>query len=203
MEEASRQYFDSKALAISKNREPYKSFLEAMYELDAMLLLQVPDRKMGETMARILYATGITAMETYLSDTFINRVLNDDALLRRCVETDPELCNRDLKLGAIFSRQAGLREEVKEYLTSLLFHNLAKINLMYRSVLDVHFPKDLSAVYKAVSTRHDIVHRGGKSKAGKIVPVSAADVRSLIKTLKTFIHTIEEQLLAVPHNSTS
>ena len=194
MQEAGAQEAEYRALAISKNVKPYKSFLEAMYELDAMLAIHLPDKKLSETMARILFATAITAMETYLSDTFINRVLGDEQLLRRCVESDPELSSRKLELGGIFKRREILMEEVKTYLTDLLFHNLAKIRLMYSAVLEVQFTNDLSAVFRAVQTRHDIVHRSGKSKSGSVVSVSPAEVRSLIKSLKDFIKTIEDQL---------
>lgn len=194
MLEAARQQAEYRALAISKNVKPYKSFLEATYELDAMLAIPLPDKKLSETLARILFATAITAMETYLSDTFINRVLGDEQLLRRCVESDPELSNRKLELGEIFKRREVLEEEVRTYLSDLLFHNLAKIRLMYLAVLDVQFPSDLQAVFRAVQARHDIIHRSGKSKSGSVVPTTAAEVRSLVKSLKDLVRAIEDQL---------
>ena len=80
MQEAQRQYEDYKVFAISQNREPYKNFLEAMYEIEAMLIIRLPDEKLTESFVRTLYASCITSMETYLSDTFINKVMNEESL---------------------------------------------------------------------------------------------------------------------------
>ncbi|MFL1502672.1 MULTISPECIES: hypothetical protein [unclassified Pseudomonas] len=192
--EAEHQYLEYKTFAISKNKEPYKNFLESIYELNAMINIRLPDKKLSLTMARILYATAITAMETYLSDTFINRVVNNGAHLRRCVETDLEFKNRKLELTDIFRRKETLKEEVQEYLAGVLFHNLAKVRLMYRTVLSIEFPADMTPLFKAVKTRHDIVHRGGKDKSGAITSIEQDEVKSLIITLKAFVKAIEEQL---------
>lgn len=192
--EAEHQYLEYKTYAISKNKEPYKNFLESIYELNAMLDIRLPDKKLSLTMARILYATAITAMETYLSDTFINRVVNNGVYLRRCVETDLEFRNRKLDLTDIFKRKETLQGEVQEYLAGVLFHNLAKVRLMYKSVLSIEFPGDMKPLFKAVKTRHDIVHRGGKDKSGDITSIEQEEVKSLITTLKAFVKTIEEQL---------
>jgi len=133
-------------------------------------------------------------METYLSDTFINRVMNNKNYLRRCVETDSEFKNRKLDLADIFKRKEALQGEVQEYLADVLFHNLAKVRLMYKSVLSVEFPADMAPLFKAVKTRHDIVHRGGKDKLGAIASIGQEEVKSLIATLKVFAKEIEEQI---------
>lgn len=192
--ESERQYLEYKTYSVSKNKEPYKSFLESMYELEILLRVSLPDLKLRSTMAKISFASAITAMETYLSDTFINKVAGDEVLLRRCVETDPEFKNRKLQLSDIFLRVDSLSQEVRNYLVDVLFHNIAKVKIMYRSVLQVEFPGDLSDLYKAVETRHDIVHRGGKDKLGAVRPVAKEEVVSLIELLKSFTKHIEEQL---------
>ena len=192
--ESQKQYLEYKTYSISENKDPYKSFLEAMYELEILLGVSLPDTKLKSTMAKISFATAITAMETYLSDTFINRVASNDVLTRRCVETDPEFKNRKLDLSDIFKRKESLPQEVRNYLVDILFHNLAKVKMMYKSVLNIDFPKDLGVLYKAIETRHDIVHRGGKNKSGVIKPVMREEVISLIASLKSFTECIEAQL---------
>ena len=53
-----------KAFAVSKNKEPYKSFLETMYEIEALASFPLPDKKLHQSLMRTLFATVITAMET-------------------------------------------------------------------------------------------------------------------------------------------
>jgi hypothetical protein len=181
-----------RAFAVSKNREPYKSFLETMYEIEALASLPLPDKKLHQSLMRTLFAAVITAMETYLS--FLNRVLLSDMLLKRCIETNPDLRDRKLALGDIFARQENLKDEVRNYILDVLFHNIFKIKLMYRSVLNVDFPGDLADIARAIESRHDIVHRSGRSKSGSINIVSAEGVRSLVTKMKDFIIKVEGQL---------
>ncbi len=180
----------------SANKEQYKPFLSAVYEIEALLLVRMPDERLAKSFTRILFASVITSVETYLADTFLSFVQNSPALLRRCVEQIPELKERKLDLGAIFGRYEGLGNEVRDYLLGVIFHDLAKVNRMYQSVLDVHFPKEMGDLYRAVKLRHDIVHRSGKSKQGASQVISASDLRTLVAQVKKFIGHIEEQLAA-------
>ncbi|MBP7876098.1 hypothetical protein KA012_03850 [Candidatus Woesebacteria bacterium] len=192
--EVERQYLEYKVYSVSKNKKPYSNFLESMYDLEILIKVKMPDVKLDSTMAKISFASVITSMETYLSDTFINKVTGDELLLRRCVETDPEFKSRKFQLSDIFLRADSLADEVRGYLVDLLFHNLAKVKMMYLSVLYVEFPDDLSELYKAIEIRHDIVHRGGKDKQGLIKPVLKEEVFALIALVRGFVQNIERQL---------
>ncbi|MDU8542509.1 hypothetical protein [Pseudomonas syringae group sp. J248-6] len=198
--EAARRYLEYKVYSVSNNKEPYSNFIESMYELEVLLQVKLPDVKLDSSVAKISFASAITSMETYLSDTFINKVTGDELLLRRCVETDPEFKSRKFQLSEIFLRASSLAAEVRNYLVDVLFHNLAKVKMMYLSVLQVEFPDDLSDLYKAVEIRHDIVHRGGKDKQGVIKPIQKEEVFALIALLRGFTQGIEEQLYVNGHS---
>ena len=188
------QLDDYRALAASKNKEPYKSFLIGMNDVQALVDIPLPDKKLSQSLARIPFATVITAMETYLADTFINRVSNNNELLKRCVQTIAELRERKLQLGDIFDKYYKLPDQVRHYLVNILFHNIPKVGDMYRSVLQVNFPNNMIDIIGAVERRHDIVHRSGKSKSGSESIVSASDVHGLVKSMKRFVQSIENQL---------
>ena len=67
---------------------------------------------------------------------------------------------------------------------------------MYKETLGIEFPKDLSGIYKAVMTRHDIVHRNGKTTKNEEVHVSADDVNELIVSVQTFVNHINMKIVA-------
>ncbi|HEY9298593.1 MAG TPA: hypothetical protein VIQ31_19995, partial [Phormidium sp.] len=136
------------------------------------------------------------AMESYLSDAFIKIVLSDEERLRKFVETTKEFQNQKISLSEIFIRMDGLKGEVTDYLAALSFHNLAKVEALYKATLNVEFPKDLTRrIHKAIAIRHDIVHRNGKSSNdGKYHRIGHNDIKSLAAEVHRFLREIGKQL---------
>ena len=87
-----------------------------------------------------------------------------------------------------------MESTVREYLGNLIYHNLSKVGRLYRSVLVVVFPKDLSKIYRAIEVRHDIVHRNGKSKSNSEVNIDKSDIHDLLEISREFIEHINKQL---------
>jgi hypothetical protein len=196
MEAAVGQAYDFRSLAASLNKEPYVAFLSAMYEIDTLLLLKIPDARLSRAFLRILFASVVTSMETYLSDTFIPRVLNDAALVRRCVEKIPRLTEkrrRTQRQRSIFDEPT----EVRDHLLRVTFHNLSTASTLYEDVLNIPFPPDTTDLILAVKMRHDIIHRSGKSTTGVEQLVSKADLLGLVVAVKQFVEHMEKQLVAL------
>ncbi len=83
---------------------------------------------------------------------------------------------------------------VREYLVNIIYHNLSKVQNLYKTVLEIKFPNNLSPIYKAISIRHDIVHRNGKSKDGQALTIKKSDVVTLLNCAREFIADINRQL---------
>lgn len=117
------------------------------------------------TLNNMLFAQVVTAIEAYLSSSFISTVMNDEKLIRRLIETDPDLAKRQFSLREIFTQWEDLKFLVARHLKDLIFHDLKKIKPMYNSVLDIDFG-DIAWLFQAVMVRHDCVHRNGFDKDG-------------------------------------
>ena len=141
-----------------------------------------------------LYANVITALETYLSDTFINRVLTNSQLLRRFIEVTPQFQKRPLYYSDIFRAVDEARDKAQGYLLDIVWHNLTKVHAMYRDTLAIDFRSKLSDVAKALPKRHDIVHRNGRGKDGVIVEVSSDELMGLVSAVEALVLDIERQL---------
>ena len=59
---------------------------------------------------RLLFVNVITAMETYLSDAFINTVMPDKELVQKLVETSPEFKKEKISLSEIFKSMATIED---------------------------------------------------------------------------------------------
>jgi hypothetical protein len=188
-----QEYILYQSYAISANKEFYNTFLQSTFEIEALAAANITGR-IKISLDRLLYANIIAAVETYLSDAFINIVISNPDLIRKLVETNPEFKKRKFDLSDIYNKYESLESEVREYLVNIIYHNLAKVKNMYKSVLNIDFPSDLSRLYTAIMNRHDIVHRNGKNKEGQLLNVNKKEITELISDSRRFVEHINLQL---------
>lgn len=147
-----------------------------------------------KALRRLLYVNVITAMETYLSDAFISTVVPDPKLMRRFVEINPPFRERKIKLSDVFKQMDRIEKLTKSDLRDIVWHNLKRVQPLYKGTLETSFPDDLEAIYKAVGVRHDLVHRNGKTKEGEEINISGEAITALIEKVEQFVTHIDAQL---------
>jgi hypothetical protein len=189
------------------NTNYVETFTHDIRALRALLKQQPREpARLKQAFLRMIYSSAITALETYLSDAFYQKVIKDEALIERLMLTTPEFNDRKYSLSEVVEWKKQTKEKVSDYLFNIVWHNLAKVRCMYRDVLGVKFPDDSSAVHVAVIVRHDIVHRGGRSKGGRTHSFRQADIEQLLTTIEKFVTDIDGQLknratIALTNNS--
>lgn len=150
----------------------------------------------------MLHAHTVTAVEAYLSATFIEKALETEELMRKLVETDPEFAKRKFTIQEIFTRKASLKDDVRQYLKDLIFHDIAKVKEMYKAVFRIDFG-DVGWLFRAVTLRHDCVHRAGYDKNGNEAPLTKESVFALAEQSSALIATVEEAISKLPKQSDS
>lgn len=143
-------------------------------------------------MNKMLFVNVITILETFLSDAFIGTVLKDNNLLREFVRLNPDFSERKFVLNEIYEVIDSIEKDVKTYLLELIWHNLAKVQQMYKTVLHIDFPKDMKVIYKGIAKRHDIVHRNGKTKSGEEFTVTREELLNLMDEVNSFAESIDD-----------
>jgi hypothetical protein len=123
-------------------------------------------------------------------------MFKDEALIERLVLTTPEFKDKKYSLSELFEWKKQTNEKVSDYLFNIVWHNLAKVRCIYRDVLGINFPDNSDAVHAAVIIRHDIVHRGGKTKGGKQHNFLESDIVKLFAAIESFVREIDLQLKA-------
>jgi hypothetical protein len=191
------------------NETIYNDFIENLESVKLVLGSSTEEKKVEGFVNNMLYASVITAMETYLSDVFINAVITNQAYFRKFVETYPKFKKSEndssenvmkFPLSKIFEYYDGINEIVIKEILAIIYHNLSTVSPMFKDTFDVNFPQNLGAIYKAILIRHDIVHRNGRTKIDektKIVKVhnlKKKDVLDLIEKIKDFIAEIDSQM---------
>jgi len=153
----------------------------------------------GHLVNRMIFSHQITAMEAYLADRLINQVERDPEAFRRLLGQDEELAKEKFTLAEISRDPALVGKRVREYLRSIQYHNLAKVDVLYNIALGVRILNlitDKPRLFKAVLLRHDCVHRNGFDKEGTELRIfTKVFVQETADLIKTFIENIERSLL--------
>jgi hypothetical protein len=198
------EYYSS---IILSNTDFHKTFQKDLEKIEALLNAEVTANKLEplhqmrtldkdevqQYLFRLLYINVITALETFLSDAFINTVLKDRVLIRKFVESNPEFVKHKFSLNELFVKVDKIDDEVKKYLSSQVWHNLEKVKPMYKDTFDIEFPEDLKELFKAIKKRHDFVHRNGKSKDGEEITLTQKNIEELVAEARKLVDYIDKQ----------
>ena len=187
---SSESYDDYFYSVIYDNYEFTETLKDNLNSIKRLLRVDLPP-ELEQHMNKMLFVNVITVLETFLSDAFIGTVLKDNELLKEFVRLNPDFSKQKFTLNEIFEKIDRIERDVKTYLLELMWHNLAKVQQMYKSVLHIDFPQDMKVVYKAIAKRHDIVHRNGKTKNGDIVTVSQEELINIMDEVNSFAESID------------
>ena len=164
----------------------------SLRNIEALSGLNVPAGERG-LLDRLLFVNAITALETYLSDVFIHSVGRDSNLLRKFVQTTPEFKTEKIPIAEVFALVDAIERKSKSYIMDVVWHHLERVRPMYRDTLGIAFPKEMGELFKAVDLRHDLVHRNGKSKEGKLHAITSTEVLALVERVREFCSYIEQK----------
>jgi hypothetical protein len=146
---------------------------------------------------RMVFVQQISALEAYLGDTLAKHVLSTANAISALLAGDKDLMEIKLPLIAINKNPGIVIAKVKEHLQGILYHNLAKVAVLYRLALQVDIWPDNQTkndLFAAISRRHDYVHRNGQDKDGNLLPkLTRPDVWAALEALRRMVDHIETQ----------
>ncbi|WP_311747415.1 hypothetical protein [Proteus columbae] len=174
-----------------------ETFNEHLSIIPEIIELQV-DREIQFGLLVMLHAHIVSALEGFLSSTFIYNVTNSDRLIRILIETDPEFRCRKFTINEIYAQHSNIKATVAEYLKSLIFHDMRKVKPMYEKVLSYKFG-EIKWLFKAILIRHDCVHRAGYNKDGNAVCVSVESINTLITNCRKLAEDVDAHVQKIDH----
>ena len=153
-----------------------------------------------EHLRNMLFANVITSLESFLSDAFINTVKSNKEYVRKFVETYHNFKNEKFEYKDLFQYYESIDEKVTKAMLDVIYHDLKKVRGMYYDTLQIKFP-EFYEIFKAVTVRHDLVHRNGKTKDGKIHKIENKDIEKLCDEVESFVKDINIQLIKLSSKS--
>ena len=172
--------------------EPVRYLRSRISQIEAVLASDANVRK-SDLVLQMAHGSIIAALEAFLADTMTYWLKAEKKVLRDFVSRNKDFKKRSLTLNEVFDRFEQLESEVGVYLQDQMWHRLDKIKPMLIASLGIAVP-EIGDLMKAVLVRHDIVHRAGRTRDGKLVTVTFGDVKQLQDQVLNFANEIAEDI---------
>lgn len=177
--------------------DPHVIFMDSYRESGEILIVYGAEDG-GQLINRMVFAQQVSALEAYLGDTLIKGIQAKPDALTRLVAADKDLNAEKFTLADIAGNPGLLGEKVAAYLRTILYHNLAKVDFLYRTALDVRVlvdKADNALLLQAIKHRHDCVHRNGMDKDGNRPTVFTRDyVQGVADAMRALVDRIEVEV---------
>lgn len=181
------------------NYEPAKdiggAFRNSVNEL--LNLLTIPLATPSSALNRMVYSQLIATMEAYLSDKILNLATEHVRLKRRIITNGDFLKEQILKVTEVLLEPDKAEKTFKIGLQSILYHDLKKVEKLYKVMLLADFwpvdPAVKTELEQAIKIRHDCVHRNGANMSGNLHSFDGATIRTLAGYITALVDHIEEK----------
>ncbi len=175
--------------AITDNTDYESNFLNEIENLDQLFQIKIANKNVRRILLRQLFISIIGALETFLSDAFINRALSSDCYLENFVRNHPEFKKQKISISEIFDTSKSIQEKAKTIMVGTIYHKLPVVKEMYEQTFEIKFP-DISKMQKYITQRHDLVHRNGKTTDGEVVNINSMTIMELKGTAIIFVNSV-------------
>jgi len=186
-------YDEYELSAISENIEFKRNFDKELQNIRQLLEISIEGQDLKNVYYRQIFITIIGAMEVYLSDALINKVLANREYLEKFIETHPSFKKQKISLSSIFHEYKLIEDKAKSIMLDTVYHKLSNIKKMYESTFSIQFP-EISIMQKFIQQRHDLVHRNGKTKQGEHIVLNKNVINELIDSASSLVNDVSEKL---------
>lgn len=185
-------YDDDYGVIVEESSEPLRRLRGRLAQSQEILTLEgsVSAKFLAQNLA---FSSAITALESFLWETVVYWVDHDEAIIIRIVTKIQVFRDQPLKLGEIFRKRDTLKDDIKGYLQTIVWHQWKHVEPLFRLGLMLEVPS-FKQFEAPLIKRHDIVHRSGFTKAGEPITVDAIEIRLLCERIMKFATDINEQL---------
>lgn len=169
------------------------------YDQMKVLLQENGSNDGRDLLNRMVFSHHVTALEAYLSDTLINAVMDEPEFQQRLITRAEELKQEKFTLEDIFNKPDLVQRTVHKYLRGVLYHNLSKVDVIYKITLGfgiLNNMKDKDKMFIAVKLRHDCVHRNGRTQDGNELRIFTKKfVQSTADSIKDLVLKVQEETI--------
>ncbi len=147
-----------------------------------------------QTTYKMIYAHSVTLLESFLGDTIKSLIISNEKFFSNAATNVDELKKARFSLSDIAKQRDGVVGLAVIKLSEVLYHNIPKVKRIYESVLGESLDTDIGKIDQITSTRHDIVHRNGKTTDGEKIEISKEIVEVAIQDIESFVNSLQTSI---------
>lgn len=174
----------------SKSNEFYEDFNDSITEYKT--ILNSDFAKDNQSLLKMIDASIVSAMETFLGDVLISKVQKNEKYLLRASKNLNDFKDEKITISEILENPECAKIKIINGLRGFLYHNLPKVKNVYKLVLGIDIKNDLNPLMQVVSRRHDIIHRNGKNNDGEMFCFSKEQVLNDVFLIERFIKDVND-----------
>lgn len=187
-------YYDEDEFdAIISQSETLTKLESSVDKIMKLLEINVDDTEVMNLLYNQSYISAIATLETFLSEKLIGKIFSNSEYRKNFILTHRAFKEMKFELREIFDKTDELDSIIKKLLLDQIYHNLHVVSNIYRATMNIIFP-EIGDMMKAVSKRHDLVHRNGKTKEGVDIEIDKEEVEKLCNSIKSFAQEIEDEI---------
>lgn len=183
-------YYD--VIISSTNRGPRGRLTAALLQGQKLQAL-TGDEATKELLNRLAFAFLFSAFETYLWETMVYWLEEDDKATARILDRLPEFASKELKGKDARAFVENAKENIKGYMQRLPWHRWSDVRPLLQIGLDVKVP-EFGGFKGDLKVRHDIVHRNGTTKDGQPIRISEQDLYDFGVRINSYAELLEQSL---------
>jgi len=153
----------------------------------------------------LIHVSIITALETYLLDAFMNTLSVSSVFMSNFVSRSTDFKSGNMEKALLLKGPEQIQiiideieKNAKNHLKALLWHNLDSVRTNYGKAFGIKFPRDnIDALKKAVSIRHDLVHRNGRTTDDQQVTITRESITELLTQVEGLVVELEREIVRV------
>lgn len=192
-QEEDDEYYNDQIDSILSTTNYYDIFVNEIENLKSLNDVDLRNYNLQKTLLRQIYSSTISCLEDYLSSTLIFEIFNHEENFKNFVKTNPKIKDRKFSLNEIYEELEKIEDVVKKELLDVIYHDLPKVRNMYQDSLKIKFP-EIGDLILIIKNRHDMVHRNGKNKQGKVIEINENIIDDTISKVSEFVLELESKI---------
>jgi glycosidase len=176
---------------------PHKSlrFYNLQIErLEKIIKLKTGEHIIDQTLFRLIYSGVITALETYLSETFIQVVFYSTDTLEKFVYNYEPFKKEKISMHEIFQKYNNLELRVRDDIDNFIFHNISKLIKIFNIFdFELNNSPQIKNISKYIQKRHNFVHKSGIVREESLEEISEKEIEELICNVNLFVNYITKK----------
>ncbi len=168
--------------------DPACIFNEHIQDIAKLISVYNSDLELHQKYLSLLFSNAVTTFETFIADLLIQRLHEDDVSRNLFLESlNIKKDNKERLIGE-YERYW---TEIVELIYSITFSNPKKLKKHFSSILKIEvLDTNLKELQKIAEIRNNVMHRNGKDKTGKKVPVDESTIDWCISTIVSIVSDI-------------